>query len=78
MDSALKFELEIKKRSAQHLGCFLLNGSYQEFEDYIFKSFFKQFWKSIFLLIYFVNTLLNTSFFIFFKILEISIPLSTI
>lgn len=66
MDSALKFELEIKKRSIQHLGRLLLNGSYQEFEDYISKSFFKQFWKSVFLLIYFVNTLLNTSFLHFF------------
>lgn len=27
----------------------LLNGSYQEFEDYISKSFVKHFWKSIFL-----------------------------
>ena len=27
----------------------LLNGSYQEFEDYISKSFLKHFWKSIFL-----------------------------
>ena len=43
MDSALKFELEIKKRPAQHLGLLLLNGSYQEFEDYIFKRFFKHF-----------------------------------
>ena len=49
MDSALKFELEIKKRPAQHLGLLLLNGSYQEFEDYISKSFVKHFWKSIFL-----------------------------
>lgn len=49
MDSALKFELEIKKRPAEHLDLFLLNGSYQEFEDYISKSFFKHFWKSIFL-----------------------------
>ena len=49
MDSALKFELEIKKRPAQHLGLLLLNGSYKEFEDYISKSFFKHFWKSIFL-----------------------------
>mgnify|MGYP000241385094 CR=1 FL=1 len=49
IDSALKFELEIKKRPAQHLGLLLLNGSYQEFEDYISKSFVKHFWKSIFL-----------------------------
>ena len=49
MDSALKFELEIKKRPAQHLGLLLLNGSYQEFEDYISKRFVKHFWKSIFL-----------------------------
>ena len=49
MDSAIKFELEIKKRSAQHLGILLLNGSYQEFEDYLSKSLFKHFWKSIFL-----------------------------
>ena len=49
IDSALKFELEIKKRPAQHLGLLLLNGSYQEFEDYIFKRFVKHFWKSIFL-----------------------------
>ena len=49
MDSALKFELEIKKRPAQYFGLLLLNGSYQEFEDYLSKSFFKQFWKSIFL-----------------------------
>ena len=49
IDSALKFELEIKKRPAQHLGLLLLNGSYQEFEDSISKSFFKHFWKSIFL-----------------------------
>jgi len=49
INSALKFELEIKKRPAQHLGLLLLNGSYQEFEDYISKSFFKHFWKSIFL-----------------------------
>ena len=33
IDSALKFELEIKKRPAQHLDLLLLNGSYQEFED---------------------------------------------
>lgn len=43
MDSALKFELEIKKRSAQHLGLLLLKSSYQEFEDYISKSFVKHF-----------------------------------
>lgn len=49
MDSGLKFELEIKKRPAQHLGLLLLNRLYQEFEDYISKSFFKHFWKSIFL-----------------------------
>lgn len=49
MDSALKFELELKKRPAQHFGLLLLNGSYQEFEDYLSKSFFKYFWKSIFL-----------------------------
>ena len=49
MDSALKFELKIKKRPAQHLDLLLLNGLYQEFEDYISKSFFKQFWKPIFL-----------------------------
>ena len=49
MDSALKFELEIKKRPAQHFGLLLLNGSYQESEDYLSKSFFKHFWKSIFL-----------------------------
>ena len=47
MDSAFKFELEIKM--AQHLGFLILNGSYQEFEDYIFKSFVKHFWKFIFL-----------------------------
>lgn len=49
MDSALKFELEIKKRPAQYFGLLLLNASYQEFEDYLSKSFFKHFWKSIFL-----------------------------
>ena len=49
MDSALKFELEIKKRPAQYFGLLLLKGLYQEFEDYLSKSFFKQFWKSIFL-----------------------------
>lgn len=49
IDSALKFELEIKKRPAQHFGRLLLNGSYQEFEDYLSKSFFKHFCKSIFL-----------------------------
>ena len=49
INSALKFELEIKKRPSQHLGLVLLNGSYQEFEDYISKSFVKHFWKSIFL-----------------------------
>lgn len=49
MDSALKFELEIKKQPAQHLGLLLLNGSYQKFEDYISKIFVKYFWQSIFL-----------------------------
>ena len=58
MDSALKFELEIKKRPAQHLGLLLLNVSYQEFEDYISKSFFKHFWKSIFLETCFTDWLL--------------------
>jgi hypothetical protein len=43
MESALKCELEIKKRPAQHLGLLLLNGSYQEFENYISKIFFKHF-----------------------------------
>lgn len=43
MDSALKFELELKKRPAQHLSLLLLKGSYQEFEDYLSKSFFKHF-----------------------------------
>ena len=57
MDYALKFELEIKKRPAQHLGLLLLKGSYQEFEDYLSKSFFKQFWKSIFLQTYFPDSL---------------------
>lgn len=49
IDSALKFELEIKKRPAQYFGLLLLKGSYQEFEDYLSKSFLKQFCKSIFL-----------------------------
>ncbi len=49
MDYALKFELEIQKRPAQHLGLLLVKGFYQEFEDYISKSFLKHFWKSIFL-----------------------------
>jgi hypothetical protein len=57
MDSALKFELEIKKRTAQYFGLLLLNGSYQEFEDYLSKSFFKHFWKSIFLETYFTDWL---------------------
>lgn len=48
-DSGLKFELEIKRRPAQHLGLFLLNGLCPEFEDSISKIFFKHFWKSIFL-----------------------------
>ena len=43
MDSALKFELEIKKRPAQYLSLLLLNGSYQKFEDDISKSFVKHF-----------------------------------
>lgn len=49
MDFALKFELEIKKRPAQHFGLLLLNSSYQEFEHYLSKTFVKHFWKSIFL-----------------------------
>lgn len=49
MNSTLKFELEIKKCPAQYLGLLLLNVLYQEFEDYISRSFFKHFWKSIFL-----------------------------
>lgn len=57
MDSGLKFELKVKKRPAQHLGLLLLNGLYQEFEDYISKSFFKRFWKSIFLETYFTDWL---------------------
>jgi len=60
MDSALKFELEIKKRPAQHLGLLLLNGSYQEFEDYFSKSFFKHFWKSIFLETCFTDWLVDS------------------
>lgn len=57
IDSALKFELEIKKRPAQYFGLLLLKGSYQEFEDYLSKRFFKQFWKSIFLETCFTNWL---------------------
>lgn len=57
MDSALKFELEIKKRPAQHLGLLLVKGSCQEFENYIPKSFVKRFWKSIFLETYFIDWL---------------------
>ena len=49
IDSALKFELEIKKRPAQYFRFLLLIGSYQEFKNYLSKSFFKHFWKFIFL-----------------------------
>jgi hypothetical protein len=41
IDSALKFELEINKRPAQYFGLLLLKGSYQEFEHYLSRSFFK-------------------------------------
>ena len=49
IESALKFELEIKKSPARQVGLLLLKGSCKEFENYISKKFFKKFWKSLFL-----------------------------
>ena len=49
MDSALKFELEIKKDPARYLGLLLLKGWYEEFEDAISRRFFNHFPKSIYL-----------------------------
>jgi hypothetical protein len=49
MDSALRFELEIKKDPASYLGLLLLKGSYEEFEDAISRRFFNHFLKSIYL-----------------------------
>jgi hypothetical protein len=47
MDSALKFELEIKNQTANSLGLLLLNGFYQDFESTTSRRFLKHLKKSL-------------------------------
>ena len=49
MDSALKFELEIKKDPAKYLGQLLVKGSYKEFEDATSRKFINHLYNSIYL-----------------------------
>ena len=57
INSALKFELEIKNQTANSLGLLLLNGFYQDFESTTSIRFLKQVCKKIDFFKYFKNLL---------------------
>ena len=59
-NSALKFELEIKKRAAQKLGLFLQRSLFTEFESMVSKRYFNRLKKSLYLQTCFTHWLLNS------------------
>ena len=59
-NSALKFELEIKKRAAQKLGLFLQRSLFTEFESMVSKKYFNRLRKSLCLQTSFTHWLLDS------------------
>ena len=59
-NSALKFELEIKKRAAQKLGLFLQRSLFTEFESMVSKKYFNRLRKSLCLQTCFTHWLLDS------------------
>jgi len=59
-NSALKFELEIKKRAAKKLGLFLLRSLFTEFESMVSKKYFNHLKKSLSLQTCFTHWLLHS------------------
>ena len=59
-NSALKFELEIKKRAAQKLGLFLQRSLFTEFESMVSKKYFNRLKKSLSLQTCFTHWLLDS------------------
>ena len=59
-NSALKFELEIKKQTAKKLGLFLLRNLFTEFESMVSKKFFNHLKKALSLQICFTHWLLDS------------------
>ena len=59
-NSALKFELEIKKRAAKKLGLFLHRSLFTEFESRVSKKYFNRLNKSLCLQTCFTHWLLNS------------------
>ena len=59
-NSALKFELEIKKRAAQKLGLFLLRSLFSEFESVVSRQYFNRLKKSLSLQTCFTDWLLDS------------------
>lgn len=59
-NSALKFELEIKKQTAQKLKLFLQRSLFTEFELIVFKKYFNRHRNSLCLQTYFTYWLLNS------------------
>jgi hypothetical protein len=59
-NSALKFELEIKKRAAQKLGLFLQRSLFTEFESMVSKKYFNRLKKSLCLQTCFTHWLLDS------------------
>lgn len=59
-NSALKFELEIKKRAAQKLGLFLRRSLFTEFESMVSKKYFNRLKKSLSLQTCFTHWLLDS------------------
>ena len=59
-NSALKFELEIKKRAAKKLGLLLIHSVFTEFESMVSKKYFNHLKKSLFLQTCFTHWLLDS------------------
>lgn len=59
-NSALKFELEIKKRAAKKLGLFLIRNLFTEFESMVSKTYFNRLKKSLCLQTCFTHWLLDS------------------
>jgi hypothetical protein len=59
-NSALKFELEIKKRTANKLGLFLLRSLFSEFESVVSRQYFNRLKKSLSLQTCFTDWLLDS------------------
>lgn len=59
-NSALKFELEIKKRASQKLGLLLIHSVFTEFESMVSKKYFNHFKKSLSLQTCFTDWLLKS------------------